>query len=123
MPVTGTHSGASCHPSQSAAAVEWCARVQVPVQIEGGGVMTCAAVLSTDLDTEGGGSAVFTWRSSVSVPGQEPATSKMVGQVLQPCDLYVSADWYPVITWAVGLLVAVWSWRVLIDFINGERSK
>lgn len=122
MPVTGTHSGASCHPSQSAAAVEWCARVQVPVQIEGGGVMTCAAVLD-DLDTELGGTAVFTWRSSVSIPGQEPATSKMPGQVLQSCELVTFADWSPVISWAVGVLVAAWAWRVLIDFVNGERSQ
>lgn len=84
-------------------------------------MLTCSALLSPSLSQTEGGLVTFDWRSSVSFPGQpDPATSKMIGQVLQPCELYVFEDWSPVVYISLSLLVTVYSINVVIDFIRGS---
>ena len=83
--------------------------------------MSCSRVLN-GASPDSGGQAVFDWESMLVTPGLPAATSKMQGQVLQSCELITFADWRPVFDISIGLLVAVWAIRHIIDFWQGADS-
>lgn len=119
---TGTSSGRMCYATQAEAAQDWCASVQVPVTMptEGvGGMLTCTEIVSGASETVGGRTEIV-WRSSLALPGQEPATSKMGGTVLHGCELYGLDYWEPLIPAAVTLWVAVWAINKITELFKAE---